>query len=556
MTLTNQTRDSRARDKLYHRVRDDRLLSVENLSVAYKVDRRLRPTLHDISFSIAPGEVISLVGESGSGKTTTAHAILGLLPENGRVTGGRITFRDQVLTELSAKAWRSVRGRAVSLIPQDPTVSLDPLRRVGDQVADTLRLHSTMDADARRKKVYELFETVGFRDVELRYRQHPHELSGGMKQRVLIASAIASEPDLIIADEPTSGLDATVQKQVLDLIGELRERSGTAVVLVTHDLGVAADRSNQIGVMEGGRLVEVGSPEQIFSNPEHPYTKRLVGSIPSRMTISARDVAAVEARESIIKVTDLRKTYGDLAAIDGISFDVKQGETLSIVGESGSGKSTTARVLVGLTQATSGTVEVLGRNTTDLKPRAFRPLRKEVQIVYQNPYSSFDPRYKVFDVVEEPLRAFQPAQLPWKRRRANRDRVIAALESAALPASFADIHPGQLSGGQRQRIAIARALISEPKILVLDEPISALDVSVAAQILELLEKLQQERGLTYVFISHDLAVVRAISDHVAVMQSGRIVESGPVEDVFSRPTSPYTQQLLAAIAGQQLAARH
>jgi peptide/nickel transport system ATP-binding protein len=531
------------------------LLVVDNLSVAYKVSRRLKPTLHDVSFSIAAGEVIALVGESGSGKTTTGHAILGLLPRNGHVTGGKITFRDHVLTDLSVKGWRSLRGRAVSLIPQDPNVSLDPLRRVGQQVEDTLRLHSDMGPAERREKVLELFQTVGFRDVELRCRQYPHELSGGMKQRVLIAAAIASEPALIIADEPTSGLDATVQKQVLDLIGDLRDRTGTAVVLITHDLAVAADRADYIGVMEEGRLVEVGRPGQIFDNPQHPYTQRLVSAVPSLLPVPARDVAAAGKRETVIKVTDLRKAYGSVEAVAGTTFAVRQGETFSIVGESGSGKSTIARILVGLTDATAGSVSVLGKDVTKLSRRAFRPLRQDIQIVYQNPYSSFDPRYDVFDVVEEPLRAFQPTRPAWQRKKGNRDRVIAALAAAALPASFAGRHPAELSGGQRQRVAIARALVVEPKILVLDEPISALDVSVAAQILELLKKLQDERGLTYVFISHDLAVVRAISDHVAVTQDGRIVEQGPAEDVFRRPASPYTQNLLAAIAGQKLAPR-
>lgn len=547
MTLTNESTPGSADG-----TSGERLLVVENLNVAYKVNRRLKPTLHDVSFSIAPGEVIALVGESGSGKTTTGHAILGLLPENGHVTGGKITFRDQVLTELSTKGWRSLRGRAVTLILQDPAVSLDPLRRVGEQVEDTLALHGNLDAAQRRQKVCELFETVGFRDVELRYRQYPHELSGGMKQRVLIASAIAGEPDLIIADEPTSGLDATVQKQVLDLIGDLSRRSRTAVLLVTHDLGVAADRADRIGVMEGGRLVEVGTPDQIFDSPQHPYTRRLVGAVSARIAAPVRDVAAVERREPVITVTGLHKAYGGIDAVAGTSFEVRRGETFSIVGESGSGKSTTARVLVGLTEATSGSVSVLGKDITRLDRRGYRPLRQDIQIVYQNPYSSFDPRFDVFDVVEEPLRAFQPPQLPWKRKKANRDRIVAALEAAALPPSFADLHPAELSGGQRQRVAIARALVVEPQILVLDEPISALDVSVAAQILQLLENLQKERGLTYVFISHDLAVVRAISDHVAVMQNGQIVEQGSADDVFSRPSSPYTQKLLAAIAGQKL----
>ncbi|MFG1770620.1 dipeptide ABC transporter ATP-binding protein [Nocardia salmonicida] len=527
------------------------VLRVANLRVGYRVDDRVSPVVRDVSFDVPPGTVLALVGESGSGKTTTAHAVLGLLPGNGEVTGGTITFRDQVLTELSAKGWRSIRGRAISLIPQDPTVSLDPVRRVGDQVEDVLRLHTELDADARRERVHELFELVGFTDVERRYRQYPHELSGGMRQRVLIAAAVAAEPDLIIADEPTSALDATVQKQVLDLLDEVRLRTGTSVVLVTHDLGVAADRSDLIGVLHQGELVEFGPTAQLVADPRHPYTRRLLDSVPSRRPWVRDRTPVAVGTETVIEVDELRKDYGGVPAVDGISFRVRRGETYSIVGESGSGKSTTARVLTGLTEADSGRVALLGTDITRLSRREFRPLRRDVQIVYQNPYSSFDPRFDVYDVVDEPLRSFEPRR-GLRRGRPNRDRVVAALEAAALPADFVDRHPRELSGGQRQRVAIARALVLEPKVIVLDEPISALDVSVAAQILDLLRGLQEERGLTYVFISHDLAVVRAISDRVAVMREGRIVEQGTVDQVFSSPTDDYTVRLLDAIAGRDL----
>ncbi|AZG47757.1 dipeptide ABC transporter ATP-binding protein [Gordonia insulae] len=534
------------------------VLSVRDLSVGYRGRDGIRPVLHDVTFDVAPGQVLALVGESGSGKTTTGHAILGLLPANGEVLGGGITFRGEELTALPAEHWHDLRGRSLSLIPQDPTVSLDPVRRVGHQVEDVLRLHTDLDDDARRERVLDLFELVGFTDVERRYRQYPHELSGGMRQRVLIAAAVAGDPDLIIADEPTSGLDATVQKQVLDLIDDLRVRSSTSIVLVTHDLGVAADRSDLIGVMQDGRLVELGPTAEVIATPRHAYTRRLLESVPSGVRVRERrePVESGVSRDPAIEVADLRKVYHDVPAVDGVSFRVARGETFSIVGESGSGKSTTARVLTGLTTATSGRVSVLGTDVTDLGRRAFRPLRRDVQIVYQNPYSSFDPRFDVFDVVEEPLRAFGPKTvLPAtgrRRRRQNLDRVVAALEAAALPADFAARHPRELSGGQRQRVAIARALILEPEVVVLDEPISALDVSVAAQILELLQRLQDDRGLTYVFISHDLAVVSAISDRVAVMRQGRIVEQGPVDQVFAAPTEQYTVQLLDAIAGRRL----
>jgi peptide/nickel transport system ATP-binding protein len=535
---------------LHESVLPEPVLSISGLNVGYRTKRRLQPVLHDVGFDVRPGQVLALVGESGSGKTTTGHAILGLLPSNGEVTGGAIRFLGQDLTTFTPKQWRNIRGRAVSLIPQDPTVSLDPVRRVGLQVEDVLRLHTDLDAEARRQRVHELFELVGFDDVERRYRQYPHELSGGMRQRVLIAAAVATEPDLIVADEPTSGLDATVQKQVLDVIDNLRSKSSTSIVLVTHDLGVAADRSDLIGVMQQGRIVELGATKQIITDPQHTYTRALLSSVPSRLAVLHNRKPIPPDREPVIEVTDVRKVYGDVPAVDGISFTIQQGETFSIVGESGSGKSTTARILSGLTEATSGQVSVLGRDTTALSRRQFRPLRRDVQIVYQNPYSSFDPRFDVFDVVEEPLRSFQkPA---WGRRRANADKVVAALEAAALPADFASRHPRELSGGQRQRVAIARALVLEPRIVVLDEPISALDVSVAAQIIELLQRLQHDLGLTYVFISHDLSVVSAISDRVAVMQRGRIVEQGPVRQVFTNPSDDYTVQLLDAIAGRDL----
>lgn len=530
------------------------VLTVDNLTVGYRTDRQITPVVHEVSFQVPRGQVLALVGESGSGKTTTGHAILGLLPGNGKVLGGRILFQEKVLTDLGPKGWRKIRGRALSLIPQDPTVSLNPVRRVGHQVEDVLRLHSDLDGPARHRKVLELFELVGFTDVERRYRQYPHELSGGMRQRVLIASAIAVEPDLIVADEPTSGLDATVQKQVLDLIDDLRTRTGTAVVLVTHDLGVAADRSDRIGVMQHGRLVEVGATGEVIAAPRHAYTRRLLDSVPSRLVPATRERITVAGAETVLEVRDLIKRYGDFAAVEGISFQVRRGETFSIVGESGSGKSTTARVLTGLTTASAGSATLLGTDITHLDRRAFRPLRREVQIVYQNPYASFDPRFDVYDVVDEPLRSLEPSPRRWRpsrrRSRPHEDRVVAALQAAALPADFVRRHPRELSGGQRQRVALARALVLEPSVLVLDEPISALDVSVAAQILALLAQLQRERGLTYVFISHDLAVVRAISDRVAVMRRGRIVEQGPVEQVFHDPRHPYTVDLLQAIAGR------
>lgn len=539
------------------------VLSVRDLTVGYRLGSGVQPVVHDASFDLGPGQVLALVGESGSGKTTTGHAILGLLPENGEVLAGRIAFGGHDLTKLGSKAWREIRGGSLALIPQDPTISLDPVRRVGHQVEDVLRLHTDLDDHERRERVHELCELVGFTDVERLYRQYPHELSGGMRQRILVAAAVAGNPDLIVADEPTSGLDATVQKQVLDLIDDLRTLSSTSIVLITHDLGVAADRSDLIGVMRQGQIVEFGPTAEVIADPQHVYTRHLLDSVP-RKSVPKRVIRpeptvgrTTNDPEIAIEVTDLSKIYGDMPAVDGISFRVRRGQTFSLVGESGSGKSTTARVITGVTPATSGRVDVLGTDITDLSGRAYRPLRRHIQVVYQNPYSSFDPRFDVFDVVEEPLRSFQPTSLlpgsGRRRRGVNADRVAAALEAAALPADFASRHPRELSGGQRQRVAIARALVVEPEIVVLDEPTSALDVSVAAQILELLQRLQADRGLTYVFISHDLAVVSAISDQVAVMRRGHIVEQGPTDDVFSSPREPYTVALLDAIAGHDLA---
>ncbi|MCW2560954.1 MAG: dppD [Mycobacterium sp.] len=535
------------------------VLSVQGLTVGYRLGTSVRPVVHDVGFDVGAGQVLALVGESGSGKTTTGHAILGLLPDNGDVLAGRITFRGRDLTGLRPKEWRQIRGGSLALIPQDPTISLDPVRRVGYQVEDVLRLHTDLDDDERRERVHELCGLVGFTDVERVYRQYPHELSGGMRQRVLVAAAVAGSPDLIVADEPTSGLDATVQKQVLDLIDELRTLSSTSIVLITHDLGVAADRSDLIGVMRDGRIVEFGPTTGVIADPQHEYTRHLLDSVPRKAVSKKAFRSSVTPNDPdvAIEVTDLTKVYGDVPAVDGISFQVRRGQTFSLVGESGSGKSTTARVITGVTPATSGRVDVLGTDVTELSGRAYRLLRRHIQVVYQNPYSSFDPRFDVFDVVEEPLRSFQPASLlpgaGRRRRRENADRVAAALEAAALPADFAKRHPRELSGGQRQRVAIARALVVEPEIVVLDEPTSALDVSVAAQILELLQRLQADRGLTYVFISHDLAVVSAISDQVAVMRQGVIVEQGPTDDVFSSPREPYTIALLDAIAGHELA---
>jgi peptide/nickel transport system ATP-binding protein len=532
------------------------LLSVENLSVAYQEADRYARVTHDVSFAVAPGEVVALVGESGSGKTTTAQAVIGLLPENGRIEHGAIRLNGEDIAHWTGKRFDTIRGRQISLIPQDPTSSLNPVKTVGAQVGEILRIHGERDSKAIATRVIELLARVGLSDPELRARQYPHELSGGMKQRVLIAIAIALKPQLIIADEPTSALDVTVQRRILDLIDELRRDTGTAVLLVTHDLGVAADRADRIVVLQGGRIQEAGAARELLAAPQSAYARQLLADAPSlsagsRAARSPNSSAVIPAGEDAILVenlvhdfqTDGRKNF---RAVDDISFAVRRGTTHAIVGESGSGKTTTVRDVVGFGRPTSGRISIAGTDIAALKGEALRQFRQKIQLVYQNPFSSLDPRQTVFSIVEEPLRNF--GRLDAVGRAA---KVDALLERVGLPEALRQRRPRALSGGQRQRVAIARALVLDPEVVVLDEAVSALDVTVQAQILKLLDELQRERGLTYLFVSHDLAVVRQISDTVSVLQNGKQVETGPVADVFRNPQSPYTRELIDAIPGQR-----
>jgi peptide/nickel transport system ATP-binding protein len=489
-----------------------------------------------------------------------AQAVIGLLAENGRLEGGAVRLNGTEISGWSQKQLDSIRGRKISLIPQDPTSSLNPVKTIGAQVAEVLQIHrqgSRAEIDAR---VIELLARVGLSQPELRARQYPHELSGGMRQRILIAIAIALRPALIIADEPTSALDVTVQKRILDLIDELRGEYGTAVLLVTHDLGVAADRANHIVVLKGGRIQEQGPTAEVLASPHSEYTRKLLADVPSlgktRSASSARSRHII-GRDDAIVVENLMQDFSIdgrrdvFRAVDGVSFTVQQGTTHAIVGESGSGKTTTARSIVGFQKPTSGRILVNGIEVTTLRGENLRRLRRSIQLVYQNPFASLDPRQTIFQVVEEPLLNFDP--LPREDRAR---KVHAILDRAGLPQSVLTRRPHALSGGQRQRVAIARALVLDPQVLVLDEAVSALDVTVQAQILDLLDELQQALGLTYLFISHDLAVVRQISDTVSVLHNGRQVDSGPVEDVFLRPSSDYTRELISAIPGQRNANQH
>ncbi|MFD4960464.1 dipeptide ABC transporter ATP-binding protein [Microbacterium sp. NPDC058389] len=541
------------------------VLDVHDLRVSYQTRTGRREVVHGVDVTVEEGEVVALVGESGSGKSTTAHALIGLLPEGGRVDGGSIALGGVDITGWNQKRLRSVRGAQVGLVPQDPVSSLDPVRPVGVQVGEILRVHGVRDAAARRGRVLELLERVGLDDPALRARQYPHELSGGMRQRVLIATAIALRPRLIIADEPTSALDATVQRRILDLIDDLRREEGTAVLLVTHDLGVAADRAQRLVVLNHGRVVEQGPSAGILSSPSDPYTRQLLADAPALATedfrrpappLFLRDAAAAAAEnpyaivaEGLVKEFAVRGREA-FRAVDDVSFQVRRGTTHALVGESGSGKTTTARLVTRFLQPDAGRIELADASgelgdIAGLRGDGLRQLRRRIQLVYQNPFSSLDPRQSVAQIVAEPLHNFREGT-----RAERHSRAAELIDRVALPADVLERSPRELSGGQRQRVAIARALAIRPDVVVLDEAVSALDVTVQARILELLESLQQELGLTYLFISHDLAVVRRISHTVSVMRRGRVVEAGSTEDLFSAPTHEYTRELLAAVPGR------
>ena len=529
---------------------EEQLLSVTDLQIAYGAE----PAVSGVSFTVGRGEVVAVVGESGSGKSTTAHAILGLLAGSGHVTGGTVEFEGEQIDSYSDRAWQRIRGARIGLVPQDPTTSLNPVTRIGDQVAEVLRIHGLADRRKARLDAVEVLERAGIDRPEIRARQYPHELSGGMRQRVLIGIALVANPALVIADEPTSALDVTVQRRILDHLDERIAESGAAVLLITHDLGVAADRADRILVMQGGRIVESGRTADILDNPRDEYTKKLLSSAPS---LSSGPVVRPVRQDTspLLTLTGITKHFNvgrgsSITAVNEVSLTVPRGQTVSLVGESGSGKSTTARIAVRLEQADAGTITFDGQDITKVKGSDLRELRRRIQLVYQNPYASLDPKLSVQDIVAEPLRAFKVGG-----RSQQQTRAAELLDQVALPEQFLSRKPAELSGGQRQRVAIARALALKPDLLVLDEPVSALDVSVQAQILALLDELQRELGLTYLFISHDLAVVRQISDVVGVMQAGRLLEIGTTTEIFDNPRNEYTRTLLDAIPGRDHSTR-
>ncbi len=538
------------------------VLRISDLTVAFRSRGSDIVAVRNVSVDVRRGQTVAVVGESGSGKTTTAAAINRLLPPNGRITDGEVRFNGQDLAHLGEAQMRAIRGRQIGLVPQDPMSNLNPLMRIGDQIAEALEVHGLAAGSSAKGQVVELLGMVGIADAAQRVNQYPHEFSGGMRQRVLIAIGLACRPQLLIADEPTSALDVTVQRRILDRLGELTTEMGTAVFLITHDLGLAAERADTIAVMFRGEIVETGPAGSILANPQHDYTRQLLDAAPSlssKTMVSTRAPAGVEAGGSpLVEVTDVVKSFpvrtrgrgaaSELVAVDAISFEIPRGATVSIVGESGSGKSTTANLLLGLESASSGSIMFDGADVSAMDRNALLAFRRRVQPVFQNPYASLDPRYNVERSIAEPMKVHRLGT-PASRR----ERVAELLDQVSLSRTLADRLPHELSGGQRQRVAIARALALSPELVVLDEPVSALDVLVQAQILVLLARLQEELGLSYLFISHDLAVVRMISHTVHVMHRGRIVESGTPTAIFEHPQSEYTHELLNAIPGAAIA---
>jgi peptide/nickel transport system ATP-binding protein len=528
----------------------DVVLDARRVGVTFKVDGGVIEAVRDVSFQLRKGQTIALVGESGSGKSVTARAVMRLLSKRARVADAtRITYGGEDMAHLSSRRMRHLRGNRLSMIFQEPMSSLNPVYTIGAQICEGLILHQKLKRGAAMRRARELLEEVQIPDPEARLRQYPHQLSGGQRQRVMIAMALANRPDVLIADEPTTALDVTVQAQILHLIDDLKARYGMGVVLITHDLTVVRQFANHVYVMQHGEVREAGPTEQIFTRPQHPYTRRLLASDPRGVANPLEGPSEAVLRGDDIRVTFTLRRGGafrgenyDLHAVDGLSIDLKRGETLGIVGESGSGKTTFGMALMRLGQLTGGQVEFLGERIEGYSRRQMQPLRSRMQIVFQDPFSSLNPRMSVRQLIEEGLIVNGIGF----GRRDRFQRVKQALRDAGLPDTITSRFPHEFSGGQRQRLAIARAVALEPEFILLDEPTSALDLSVQAQIIELLRRLQREKGLSYLFISHDLKVVRALCHRVMVMQHGKIVEEGPVAEVLVNPKTDYTRRLVRA----------
>jgi peptide/nickel transport system ATP-binding protein len=566
------------------------LLQIKDLQVGFQTTEGIVPAVRGVDLTLMPGQTLAIVGESGSGKSTTAHAIINLLPGPGRITGGSIEFDGKELTKYSEKEMEEIRGKLIGFVPQDPMSNLNPVWSIGFQVEETIRANGIATGRKEvRAHAIQVLREAGLADADKRLKQFPHQFSGGMRQRVLIGIGLSSRPKLLIADEPTSALDVTVQRRILDHLETLTRDIGTAVLFITHDLGLAAERAEQLVVMYKGRIVEAGPSKEILQNPMHPYTQRLVAAAPSlasRRIQSATHASATHAlsdleyaptsvtegldliaaaeerlehlpttkRPDAIVVKDLTKVYkirgqgkgasGEVIASDKVNFAVEKGTTTALVGESGSGKSTVARMILRLEDPTSGSIMIDGQDVALLKGKPLLDLRRRMQPVFQDPYGSLDPLRNIGNTIGEPLHTHKVGD-----RTSRKERVLELLEQVALPQSLITRYPNELSGGQRQRVAIARALALKPDVVILDEAVSALDVLVQAQILKLLADLQAELELTYLFITHDLAVVRVIADNVCVMQKGQIVEAASTDDVFDNPQEQYTKELLNAIPG-------
>ncbi|WP_295624577.1 ABC transporter ATP-binding protein [uncultured Corynebacterium sp.] len=568
------------------------VLSLRGVDIAFGGKKNPSPTVFDVDLDIYPGETVAIVGESGSGKSTLAHSIIGLLPGGGHVTGGTITFDGEDITHAGNRRMTALRGAEIGLVPQDPMSNLNPVWKVGHQIKESLRANGIASGSKAHARAIELLEEAGLPDAERRIDQYPHEYSGGMRQRALIAIGLSARPKLLIADEPTSALDVTVQRQILDHLDGLTRELGTSVLLITHDLGLAAERASRIIVMSQGHVVEWGPALEILQDPRHEYTKRLVSSAPSlrarrddvldrraEVRDEAREHAAEPSTEPagatavtaagsgdgasgdvpILEVRNLTKVFDvpgakpwkkdKFTAVDDVSFAMPRGTTTAIVGESGSGKSTVAQMVLGLLEPTSGSASFDGVDVVDrCRKRGGEggelDFRRRVQPIFQNPYGSLDPMYSVYNTIAEPLRIHGIGD-----EKSRQVRVNELLDRVSIPRPMAHRYPAELSGGQRQRVAIARALALDPELVVCDEAVSALDVLVQSQILDLLNSLQAELGLSYLFITHDLAVVKQIADQVLVMEKGRIVETGRTDELFENPTQDYTRRLIDSIPG-------
>ena len=545
---------------------DQPLLELKDLKISFTSSTGVVDAVRGVNLTIYPGQSVAIVGESGSGKSTTAMAVIGLLPGTGKVTGGTILFNGEDITGLSDKEIQHYRGSDIGLVPQDPMSNLNPVWSIGTQVKESLRANNVVEGSEANKRVVELLQEAGLDDAERRAKQYPHEFSGGMRQRALIGIGLAARPKLLIADEPTSALDVTVQRRILDHLEGLTHELGTAVLFITHDLGLAAERASHLVVMHRGRVVESGPSLDILRDPQHPYTQRLVKAAPSLASariqsaqehgIESSELLAGKAEtsdEEVIRVENLTKEFDirgekgakkKLLAVDDVSFSLRKGATLALVGESGSGKSTVANMVLNLLDPTSGKVFYKGTDLSTLGSSELFEMRRKLQVVFQNPYGSLDPMYSIYRCIEEPLVVHKTGN-----RKEREARVAELLDMVAMPRSTMRRYPNELSGGQRQRIAVARALALNPEVIVLDEAVSALDVLVQNQILQLLAGLQEELDLSYLFITHDLAVVRQTADDVAVMRQGKLVESGTVDEIFANPTESYTRDLIDSVPG-------